>query len=167
MRKLFFLFFCLGSANSDAEVFKCIEKSGKTIYQARPCNVAAKEQQLDIKGDPAKEAAAKAKLEAIQSEYDSRKSAQEKADKENAEQQRANATLEYARRSALAQQEQAQAQQRQADALERQNQIDNRPRFYLPPMAPNFPFAPRPLPGPHPTPAPDRNRLNPPSLINP
>lgn len=162
MRKLLFLFLCLGSANSDAEVFKCIEKNGKTVYQATPCAVAAKEQQLDIKSDPAKEAEAKVKLEAIQSEYDSRKAAREKVDKERAEQQRAAATLEFARRNAIAQQEQALAQQRQAEALERQSRYNsNPPYFYLPPIAPHFPIAPNPQPSPQQYPLPNRNRHNP------
>ncbi|MCK9608950.1 MAG: DUF4124 domain-containing protein [Methylomonas sp.] len=164
MRKLLFMFLCLAAADCGAEVFKCIEKNGKTIYQAAPCHGAAKEQQLDIKSDPAKEAEAKAKLEAVQSEYDSRKAAQEKVDKERAEQQRAAATLEFARRNAIAQQEQAQAQQRQAEALERQNRYNNnRPYFYLPPIAPRFPIAPNPRPSPQP----NRNRDNPQLRINP
>lgn len=153
MRGLFFLLLCSASAQANAEVFKCIEKSGKTVYQASPCKAAVKEQQLDIKSDPAKDAAAKAKLKAIQNEYDTRKAAQEKADKERAEQQRAAAALEFARRSAIAQQEQAQAQQRQAEALERQNRVNVRPGFYLPPSGPGYPATPGLLPR--------GNRLNP------
>lgn len=175
MRKLLFLLLCLGPANSNAEVFKCIEKNGKINYQARPCNIAAKEQKLTIESDPAKEAEAKAKLEAVQNEYDTRKAAQEKAAKELAKQQREAAALEFARRSAIAQQEQALAQQRQAEALERQNRYNNRPGFYWPYISPNTPITPH-LPGapglpvitPHPPPSPplnsrpNGNRLNPP-----
>lgn len=147
MRKLLYLFLCLEAANCTAEVFKCIEKNGKTTYQATPCELAAKEQQLDIKSDPAREAEAKAKLEAIQNEYDTRKAAQEKADKERAEQQRANSALEFARRSAIAQQEQAQAQQRQAEALEKQYRYNNQPYYYLPPVRPVYPLTPGLTPG--------------------
>lgn len=147
MRKLLFLILCLKAANCAAEVFKCTEKNGKTTYQATPCKLAAKEQQLDIKSDPAKDAEAKARLEAIQNEYDTRKTAQEKADKERAEQQRANNALEFARRSAIAQQEQAQAQQRQADALEKQTRYNDRPYYYLSPVRPIHPVSPGFSPG--------------------
>lgn len=144
MRKLFFLFLTLLSASANAEVFKCTVKYGKTIYQNSPCQGNAKEQQLDIKSDPAKEAAAKAKLEAIRNEYDARKAAQEEKAKALSSQRNDAVSLEIARRAAVAQQEQAQAQQRQADALERQNQNDNRD-YYL---------WPTPIPGPAPAPIP-------------
>ncbi|MCQ8103641.1 DUF4124 domain-containing protein [Methylomonas sp. SURF-2] len=167
MRRFFLLLLGLGSANCNAEVFKCTEKYGKTVYQSSPCKAATKEQQLEIKTDPAREAAAKAKLEAIQNEYDARKSAQEKANKEREEQQRARDSLEIARRSAAAQQEQAHAQQRQADALEKQNQSDNRPMIFLPPMVPNYPAGPHPSPRPQPRPMPDNNRLDAPADMAP
>lgn len=143
MRRAMVLTVIFFAASADAEVFKCIEKYGKTRYQASPCSENAQEQQLDIKTDPAKEAAAKERLEEIQSEYDSRKAAKDKLDKEMAEQQRAAAALEIARRNAIAQQEQAQAQQRQADALERQNRFNNRPLYVFPPTLPARPSLPR------------------------
>jgi len=57
-----------------AEVFKCTDQSGKTVYQSKPCQTVAKEQQLDIKADPVKEAEGKAKLQALRSEQDAKKS---------------------------------------------------------------------------------------------
>jgi len=144
MRQLLLITLSLLAASVNAEVYKCVEKFGKTSYQSSPCSQNAKEQQLDIKTDPAKEAAAKARLEEIQNEYDKRKEEKEKIDKELAAEQRANAELEFARRSAIAQQEQAQAQQRQADALERQNRFNSRPLYVLPPALPaQRPIMPR------------------------
>ena len=144
MRNAMLLALSLLTASANAEVYKCIEKFGKTRYQASPCSENAKEQKLDIKTDPAQEAAAKARLEEVQSEYDSRKAEKEKIDKELAAQQRANAELEIARRNAISQQEQAQAQQRQADALERQNRFNNRPLYVFPPALPaQRPIMPR------------------------
>ena len=136
MRHAILLALSFFAASANAEVYKCIEKFGKARYQASPCSENAKEQQLDIKTDPAKEAAAKTKLEEVQNEYDKRKEEKEKIDKELAAQQRANAELEIARRNAIAQQEQAQAQQRQADALEKQNRLNSRPLYVIPPALP-------------------------------
>ena len=138
MRGLIFILILI-SATVEAEVFKCTEKFGKTIYQASPCKTAAKEQQLDIKSNPAKNTEAEAKLEAIQNEYESRKIAQEQKDKELEQQRMEAASLEIARRNAIAQQEQAEAQKRQAEALERRNQYNDRPVYILPSTIPNAP----------------------------
>jgi hypothetical protein len=69
----------LMSTIAHAEVFKCMEKFGKAVYQSSPCKPASKEQQLDIQTAPdaAQSAAAKAKLEAIQAEYQTQKNAAE------------------------------------------------------------------------------------------
>ncbi|MBS4051782.1 DUF4124 domain-containing protein [Methylomonas rivi] len=126
MRIMSVLCLMLMSATAHAEVFKCMEKFGKAVYQSRPCTDTSKEQQLDIKTtpDPAQEAAAKAKLEAVQAEYQAQKtSAAERQTKQNQE----AAAIESARRSALLQQQQAEAQQKQAEALERQNRFLFRP----------------------------------------
>lgn len=160
MRKSLFIFLALVSASANAEVFKCTEKFGKTIYQKTPCKGNAKEQQLDIKSDPAKEAEAKAKLEAIRNEYDTRKASQQDKEKALASERNNAISREIARRSAVAQQEQAQAQHRQADALERQN--DNRDYYLWP--------APVPVPTPAPEPRPSINQgpganLNPPLAV--
>lgn len=133
MRVVILLTLALSSQTVNAEVYKCIGSGGKTSYQARPCQSTTKEQQLDIKSDPAKEAEAKAKLESVRSEYENRKAARAEAEKAQAEQRREAAKVDAARRSAEAQQEQAEAQHRQADALERQNQQDNRPVMLVTP----------------------------------
>lgn len=149
MLKLIIMWLISLSPAANAEVYKCIEKFGKTIYQASPCKVASKEQQLNIKSNPAKEAEAKAKLETIQSEYDARKINQQQADKQLTAERYEAAKLEIANRNAIAQQEQADAQKRQAEALENQNQQNNGPIYILPPAIPRGPLhTPTPLPGP-------------------
>lgn len=163
MRKPLFILLALLSASANAEVFKCTEKYGKTIYQKTPCKGNAKEQQLDIKSDPAKEAEAKAKLEAIRSEYEARKAAKVENEKALSTRRNDALSLEIARRSALAQQEQAQAQHRQADALERQNQNDVNDYYLWQAPAPGQ----RPIPAPAPAPQAPANQgpganLNPP-----
>lgn len=136
------------SLTAHAEVFKCIGKYGKATYQSSPCEAAVKAQQLDIKSNPEQEAEAKAKLAAIQNEYETRKAEKTKSENELLKQQAAAAALEISRRNALAQQEQAQAQYRQAEALEKQNQFNNRPLYVLPPTIqapiPTSPTLPQP-----------------------
>jgi len=149
MLKLTFLCLILVSATAQAEVYKCIEKLGKTLYQSSPCKTSSKEQQLNIAPNPAKEAEAKAKLEAVQSEDEARKAAQQQADKQLSAERYEAAKLEIANRNAIAQQEQAEAQKRQADALENQNQINNNPIYILPPGNYRDPIHPPvQLPGP-------------------
>lgn len=126
------LLVCVSTA-VQAEVFKCTGGSGKTVYQEKPCQAAVKSQQLDIKADPEQEAAAKAKLEALETEYAARKAAQIEAEKESAAIKNQTEQVEALKRSALAQQQQAAAQQRQAEALERQNQQFNNPLLLLSP----------------------------------
>lgn len=153
MGVIILLTLALMPVTANAEVFKCIEKFGKAIYQSTPCTPSAKEQQLDIKADPAKEAAAETKLEAIQNEYESRKAAQDQKNKELEKQRLEAETLETAKRNAIAQQEQAEAQKRQAEALEQQNNLGNRPLYIVPTIRPIWPG---PIP-PHP-PKPHRPR---------
>lgn len=117
----------------NAEVYKCIEKSGKTLYQSSPCKATSKEQQLKIQSDPVKEAEAKARLETVQSEYDARKNAQQQLEKQLTAERYEAAKLEIANRKAIAMQEQADAQKRQAEALENQNQNPSPPVYILPP----------------------------------
>ncbi|PPD20634.1 MAG: hypothetical protein CTY22_06280 [Methylomonas sp.] len=99
------------SASASAEVYKCIGGDGKTLYQSRPCQTSQREKQLDIKADPEREAAARARLQDVQAEYQARKEQRAQAENERLQKQYQAATLEAARRS-------AQAQHRQADALE-------------------------------------------------
>lgn len=140
------IFICLATVTMPAfsKVFKCIGKYGQATYQNSPCADSTKEQQLDIKFDPEKEAEAKAKLEAIRSEYEAKKASKLEQEKQKAAQYKEAVSLEFARRSAIAQQEQAQAQQRQAEALERQNQNINRPIYYLPAIPTPKPTIPPP-----------------------
>ena len=146
-----------GQAN--AEVFKCVGKDGKILYQAKPCAAAIKARQLDIEHAPNNESKAQANLDAVRSEYEARKTAQQQAEKEAAKQRRADEQLEYARRSAIAQQEQAEAQRRQAEALERQNNNANRPFYILPPAHPKpHTTPPPPSLGPSPLLQPDSGR---------
>jgi hypothetical protein len=149
MGKAVFLALSMLAFDTHADVFKCVEKYGAIRYQANPCSGNTEERKLDIVTDPAAEAAARAKLERIQDEYDTRKADKEKKDKELAEEQRAAAALEFARRSAIAQQEQALAQQRQAAALEKQNRFNSRPYYIFPPTRPIIqPVRPNALPAP-------------------
>lgn len=154
MRILMFLLLALTSVSLRAEVFKCIEKYGRITYQNTPCKSSAKEQQLDIKSDPAKEAEAKAKLEAIRNEYETRKALKAEEEKILRSRRSEALSLEFARRNAIAQQEQAHAQQRQAEALERSTPYNNRPLYYWP--------GSRPLPAPNLFNDPTGSRLNPP-----
>ncbi|MDD1622895.1 MAG: DUF4124 domain-containing protein [Methylococcaceae bacterium] len=135
MRMLILAIMVLVCDTVNAEVFKCIGNAGKTVYQEKPCQTAVKSQQLDIKGDPAKEAEAKAKLEALQTENDARRAERLKAEKEAAAQRNQAEQTDALKRSAFAQQQQATAQQRQAEALEKQNQQLNNPVWVLPPVA--------------------------------
>jgi len=144
MQIILFLLGLLAYPSVNAEVYKCVGKGGKVQYQSKPCEAAIKAQQLDIKHTPNSESKAQANLEAVRSEYETRKAAQQQADKDAAEQRRAEEQLEYARRSAIAQQEQADAQKRQAEALERQNSGANRPVYLLPPYRPQPQSAPPP-----------------------
>jgi len=140
MRILTFLLLTGLAVPVNADVYKCTGKYGQATYQNTPCAPSKKEQQLDINFDPVKEAEAKAKLEAIRSEYEAKKAAKAEEEKALTQQRDNEKSLEFARRSAIAQQEQAQAQQRQANALERQSQGLNSPIYFLPQARP----APRP-----------------------
>jgi|GEM_PF-1269424 len=143
MRLAWLLLGLCGFVSAQAEVFKCSGKSGKTVYQQKPCSQEGG-RQLDIHADPAREAEAKAKLEALREENQVRKAARLEAEKQQAEQQRQIEEVEAMKRSALAQQQQADAQRRQAEALERRNSYIGAPVIYAP-VAP-MPGIPR-LPG--------------------
>ncbi|OAI11950.1 MULTISPECIES: DUF4124 domain-containing protein [Methylomonas] len=131
MRLAWLLLGLCGLASAQAEVFKCSGKSGKTVYQQKPCSQEGG-RQLDIHADPAREAEAKAKLEALREENQVRKAARLEAEKQQAERQRQIEEVEAMKRSALAQQQQADAQRRQAEALERRNSYIGAPVIYAP-----------------------------------
>ncbi len=80
----FILLACLATA-ANAQVYKCVDKQGKTNYQGKPCQVSAKEEHLEIKSDPAKESEAKAKMQMLQSEYDTQKARESQEEKQNIE----------------------------------------------------------------------------------
>lgn len=127
MKILPFLLITSLSPMVQAEVFKCTDSQGKTNYQAKPCAATVKQQHMSIKSDPAKEAEAKTKLQAIESEYEQNKARQQEAEKQAFIERNQSVQAEALRQSAIAQQQQAIAQQRQAAALEMQNQQNNRP----------------------------------------
>lgn len=134
MRVLVLMAMVLGSCPAQAEVFKCIGKAGKTVYQAKPCQTTDKSLQLDIQSDPAQEAAAKAKLEAVQNEYGARQAAKLEAERRDTMLQNQSESTMALKQSAIAQQQQVEAQQRQAAALERQSQqSSNRVMIVAPP----------------------------------
>lgn len=132
MRILTLLILSAFSHTSSAEVYKCVGKNGTVTYQPNPCTSAIKQQQLEIKTDPAKDAEAKVRLEEVRNEYENRKAAQQEAEKVAAEQRNQAASLEATRRSAIAQQEMAEAQRRQAEAMEHGNNQNNRPILVAP-----------------------------------
>ena len=132
MKYLPLLLLIFASAAVQAEVFKCTNASGKTIYQSDPCQGGEKGRQMDIKTDPKVEAEAKARLEALESEHEAEKAARLQTDKEAAEQRNRTEEIDALNRNAAAQQQRAAAEQRQAEALERQNQLNNRPVLMSP-----------------------------------
>lgn len=138
MRTLTLIILTLLCQPSSAEVFKCVGKNGTVSYQPSPCQAAVKQQQLEIKSDPVKDAEAKAKLDQVRGEYETRKAARQEAEKQATEQRNQALTVEAARRSAIAQQEMAEAQRRQAEALEHDQ--NDRPIIIVPPDSyrPNY-----------------------------
>lgn len=136
MRK-FGLFCILGlaSISAQAEVYRCVDASGHTHYQSKPCEDKVKSEALNIRFDPEKEAAAKAKLQAIQSEYDQRKQDLEKKQKESVEKQEKQQNVQLKLLEISAQQQQAAAVERQTRVLEKQNQVMNQPYYFVPPTS--------------------------------
>lgn len=132
MRVLILAAMVFGSHAANAEIFKCIGKAGKTDYQEKPCEAAAKAQVMDIKADPVKEAEAKARLEALQMEHDARREERLQEEEDAATQRYQTEQVNALNRSALAQQQQAAAQRRQAEALEMQNQQLSNPWWLFP-----------------------------------
>lgn len=117
MRTVLMLLLAMWLWPATAEVFKCVGKQGVASYQSSPCRTATKQQQLNIKSDPAKEAAAKVKLEEVRDQYASRKAAQLEAEKQGAEQRYKAAKLELAREKVIAQKELAAAKRHQTEFL--------------------------------------------------
>lgn len=120
---------------ANAEVYKCVGKNGAVSYQPTPCSSAIKQEQIPITTNPVKEEEARLRLDAVRSEYESRKHDQQEAEKAANDLRLKQATLEAQQRSAMAQFEQAEAQRRQAEALERK---DEHPYTMMPP--PGMPY---------------------------
>lgn len=149
MRILIVMLLSFVALPAAAQVYRCVGKHGAVSYQPSPCNNANKQEQLEIVSDPAKDAEAKARLEAVRSEYETRKINRQEADKQAMEQRLKQATADAAQRSANAQQDQADAQRRQADILERQGDLNDRPYLMVPPPAyPGYDPNPRQNPSP-------------------
>lgn len=128
MRLLLLISWFLLQNPAFAEVFKCPGKFGVAAYQPTPCNAATDPQPLDIKADPAKEAAAQLRLNEVRSEYETRKAARLKAEKLAAEQNYKAAALEAARQKAQAQQELAAAKRLQARAKKHHRDSKQQPK---------------------------------------
>jgi len=76
MKILSILLLICTSGIVQAQVFKCTDKLGKINYQAVPCQTLENGKQLQIKGNPGKEAEGKVKMQALQAEYDGKKAKQ-------------------------------------------------------------------------------------------
>lgn len=127
MRLLYLILLTVIQQSANAEIFKCVGKHGVASYQPSPCDTLIRQQQLDIKPDPAKEAAAKTRLDEVRSEYETRKATQLAEKKLAAEQSYRAAALEATRNKALAQQELAAAKRLQAQAIKhKRRQQDKR-----------------------------------------
>lgn len=136
MRTVVLMAMMLICHTANAEVFKCIGKGGKTNYQAKPCQTSDKTVELDIQANQAQEAAAKAKLEALQNDQEAAKAARLEADRRDAILRNQTESTIALKQSAIAQQQQVEAEQRQAAALEKQTQQNsNRVLIVTPPRA--------------------------------
>jgi hypothetical protein len=130
----FFLLLALSDCLA-AEVFKCTDKIGKTLYQSKPCANAAQGKQLQINGPTAaEEAQAKAKFQALEAEYDANRTKRQAAEKQELEQRNQAAVIEAIKQSALAQKQLVDIEQKRA---EMQTQFGNTPLLILPYSANN------------------------------
>ncbi|MBD9357582.1 hypothetical protein [Methylomonas albis] len=144
MRGLILIAMVLSYHSASAEIFKCIGKDSKTVYQAKPCQTSDKAVQLDIQANEGQESAAKARLQALESEQDAAKVARQEAERRDAMLKNQTESTNALKQSAIAQQQQVEAEQRQAAALERQaQQNNNRVMIVAPPTA--LPVMPAPV----------------------
>jgi hypothetical protein len=93
------------SPYTNAEVFKCQLESGKTVYQATPCQSAVKQETIEIqKIDPRKAAEAEAKLKDWEKDFTVRDQTRIKAEQRQANLQRKalQKSVEYQRRQEYA-----------------------------------------------------------------
>ena len=124
-----------------AAVYKCSDASGKTVYQASPCQSNEKSRELAIKTDPKVEMAAKIKFEALQMQLAADKAQKQQAAEEESRQKYRTEQLEALKRNTAAQQQRAIAEQRAANTLERQNQMNTSPITLVPPFVSSMPPA--------------------------
>jgi hypothetical protein len=151
-------FFILGaSLPLHADVYRCKDASGNMAYQATPCQnqSTSGQQPMDIHFDPEKEAAAKARLQTIQNEYQQRKQDQEKQQQENSSNQKQQQSLLLQQQLVAAQQQQAAAAEREAQALSGHPYGGNLPYYsvspsvgYTPPPAPGYRYETTPYASP-------------------
>lgn len=164
MKKIFFIILTLLTSSAQAEVFKCLLKSGKTVYQSTPCESSVKQKTIKIqKIDPRKAAEEEAKLKAWKEDFSKREAERAKAEQELQAEKDRKASIEALKKSAEYQQQQAYEAKRQADALERQNvpglylQQYQFPPYYpgyqpiptFPPFQQSFPAYPSVVPHQH------------------
>jgi len=144
MNKVFLILLILVTASTQAEeVFKCQQKSGKTVYQSTPCKSSGKQKTIEIqKVDPRKAAEEEAKLKAWEKDFAMREAERLKAEKERQAELDRKASVEALKRSAEYEKQQAIEAKRQADALERQNMPPAYPQYLFPPYYPAYPSAP-------------------------
>lgn len=121
------------SLSTHADVFKCIESSGKIAYQGKPCSPDAQQEKIAIQPtDPRQLAEAERRLAIWQLERDRQKAERLEAERlERKERDRIDA-VEALILSAEAQRQQALAGFRQAEALEQQYRIPAYPLYYPP-----------------------------------
>ncbi|MGZ5052392.1 MAG: DUF4124 domain-containing protein [Methylobacter sp.] len=102
MKKLLFALLMLSTPLVYAdEVFKCQQKSGKTIYQEEPCNHAEKQQTIEIpKTDPQKMAEEAAKLKAWEADFAQREAERARIEKEQQDEKDRKAALEALKQNA-------------------------------------------------------------------
>jgi len=122
-----------------AAVFKCSDASGKTVYQASPCQATEKGRELAIKTDPKVEMEAKTKLAVLQMQLAAEKAEQQQEAAEESRQKYRTEQLDALKRNAFAQQHRAIAEQRTADALENRNQLNTSPIMLAPPFVSSMP----------------------------
>lgn len=123
MKILLFVLLTLSMALVHAdEVFKCQQKSGKTVYQSEPCGHAEKQQTIELpKIDPQKMAEEAAKLKAWEDDFAKREAERVRIEKEMQNEKDRKAALEALKQNAEFQRQQAIDAQRRAEESERQS----------------------------------------------
>lgn len=127
------------SLSANAEVFKCKDSAGKTIYQPAPCSSEATTQGVvKVKvNDPQKDEEARAKLNAWQGELAAKDAAKQEAEKQRQAELEKQESLDLQRRNVIAQEQRAIAEQQRANAEQQraiaEQQRQNQPIIVAPP----------------------------------